>query len=205
MYNNKYIILFLSFFIVSCNKSPSNSNSTSTTYIPSHMLTYENSDCSGTATEINGMCGPNEEGEVGFEAFGCLFIEAESECVAMDICIYMNYSVLMSGYSMTLNNDGTVISTIPGGCNGGGFAANESQSQCEDENGVWEEATSVSGTWTETSNTVTITLTSDNSEIDDDEMLSFVRSGNNLIAMDVDWLFDDGESDSCTGFVYIPQ
>ena len=169
------------------------------------MLTYENSDCSGTATEINGMCGPNEEGEVGFEAFGCLLIEAESECVAMDICIYMNFSVLMSGYSMTLNNDGTVISTIPGGCNGGGFAANESQSQCEDENGVWEEATSVSGTWTETSNTVTITLTSDNSEIDDDEMLSFVRSGNNLITMGVDWLFDDGESDSCTGFVYIPQ
>ena len=205
MLKNKYIILFLIFFLVSCSKSPSDSNSTSTTYIPSHMLTYENSDCSGTATEINGMCAPNEEEDVGLEAFGCLFISAESECDTMDICIYMNFSVLMSGYSMTLNNDGTVISKIPAACDGGGFAANESQSQCEDENGVWEEATSVSGTWIETSNTVTITLTSDNSEIDDDEMLSFVRSGNNLIAMGVDWLFDDGESDSCTGFVYIPQ
>ena len=85
------------------------------------MLTYENSDCSGTATEINGMCGPNEEEDVGLEAFGCLLISAESECATMDICIYMNFSVLMSGYSMTLNNDGTVISTIPGGCDGGGF------------------------------------------------------------------------------------
>ncbi len=169
------------------------------------MLTYENSDCSGTATEINGMCGPNEEEDVGLEAFGCLLISAESECDTMDICIYMNFSVLMSGYSMTLNNDGTVISKIPAACDGGGFAANESQSQCEDENGVWEEATSVSGTWIETSNIVTITLTSDNSEIDDDEIASFTRSGNNLIAMGVDWLFDDGESDSCTGLVYIPQ
>ena len=205
MLKNKYIILFLIFFLVSCSKSPSDSNSTSTTYIPSHMLTYENSDCSGTATEINGMCAPNEEEDVGLEAFGCLLISAESECDTMDICIYMNFSVLMSGYSMTLNNDGTVISKIPAACDGGGFAANESQSQCEVENGVWEEATSVSGTWVETSNIVTITLTSDNSEIDDDEIASFTRSGNNLIAMGVDWLFDDGESDSCTGFVYIPQ
>jgi hypothetical protein len=114
----------------------------------------------------------------------------------------MNFSSLMSGNLITLNNNGTAIITTPSVCVGDMIGEYESQPECEDVNLVWQEAITISGTWTETANTVTVT--SDSSEIDD-EMISFVRSGNNLINNNEEDSDGDGESDSCSGLVYSIQ
>ena len=190
---------------IGCSEKESTS-SQNISYIWTSSVGYLDNDCSNK--EFNGFCieayqycmtaintGSTIE-EYECEPWGWSSM-TESACDSADYTWYLLNEQINESITITLNNDGTCNVTEADECKNADHEGYNTQSICESAGYEWNGWTK-SGTWTESSNIVILTLNYYGSNAYD-ETMEFTRAGNSLI-------MEFKETDNlCYKFTYIPN